>query len=315
MSTIKEASEKLINGEIVIFPTETVYGIGANAHDEAAVAKIFAAKGRPAINPLIVHFYSIDHVLEYFDLTDIQIDLLKNFSPGPLTLIINNNSNKFPKIVTANKNTIGIRIPQNNIARKLIKTAGFPVAAPSANFSMKTSPTSKSHIDPKLSAKCGAILYDDDCDIGLESTIIDTTCYPFSIVRCGYITKEDIEKKLNIKINLIAPENETNPSSPGQLFNHYQADIPIFINRLNFNECTKGDFKIGHGNMECDFNISQNCDLKEMGQNIFKALHQGNKKKLDGTNVFKRIFVAKIENKGIGVAINDKLNRAKKKGR
>lgn len=313
MNKIKQASKKIINGDIVVFPTETVYGIGANALCENAVGKIFNAKKRPPINPLIVHFYSLQHVEKYFNLNDIQKKLFSVFSPGPLTLIIQNTSTLFPKNVTANKKTIGIRIPSNINAIELIKHSGVPIAAPSANLSKKTSPTSTSHLDPFLLQKCGEIIIGDDCEIGLESTIIDTTLPTISIIRSGTITKQDIEEKTGLSVELLQPENEKNPSSPGQLFDHYQADIPIYINQ-NINNKSQDDFTIGHGDVDCDYNLSLTSNLKQMAKNIFKAIHKGNEKNIHNENIYKKILISPIQNKGIGIAINDKLNRAKKKG-
>ena len=188
----EEAADEIIKGKLVLFPTETVYGIGANALDANAVKKIFEAKGRSQDNPLIVHVSDIKMVEEIVEeITDLERKLIENFWPGPLTIIFKRKSNEIiPNVVTANLDTVGIRMPSNLIAKKLIEKSGVPIAAPSANVSGKPSGTNVDDIIEELDGKVEYILDGGSTDIGLESTVIKVDEENINILRPGKITKE-----------------------------------------------------------------------------------------------------------------------------
>ena len=225
ITTIEKASDaiqkgaKIINeGGLVVFPTETVYGLGANAFDERAVAKIFEAKGRPQDNPLIVHISSLEQVKDIAkDIPDKFYELASRFMPGPLTVILNK-SDKIPYIVTAGGETVGIRMPDNKWARELIASSK-PLAAPSANRSKHISPTTAQHVYEDLQGRVELILDDGPCGVGIESTVLDLTCETPTILRPGAITADmllDIVGQVsqNGKVIKIA-------KAPGMKYTHY----------------------------------------------------------------------------------------------
>lgn len=199
---IDEAAEILINGGLVAFPTETVYGLGANALDPEAVAKIYEAKGRPGDNPLIVHIARASNIGELTPvLTPKIIRLIDNFWPGPLTIVLKKKPN-VPDITTGGLDTVAIRMPDDPIALELIKKAGCPVAAPSANISGRPSPTRGEHVVEDLDGKVDAILIGNDCRVGIESTVLDMTGDIPTILRPGILTAEDIEAVLGTKVEM-----------------------------------------------------------------------------------------------------------------
>jgi L-threonylcarbamoyladenylate synthase len=219
MELIKQGSKILRNGGLVSFTTETVYGLGANALDKEAVKRIYAAKGRPSDNPLIVHIESIDK-LEVIckNISEEAVKLIDRFWPGPLTIILDK-TELIPYETSGGLNTIAVRIPSNKMARLLIEYAGVPVAAPSANISGKPSPTNSSHVIHDLNGKIDMILDGGDCDYGIESTVIDMTGKP-RILRPGYVTKSMIEACLGFEVaNDFDVEDE--PKSPGMKYLHY----------------------------------------------------------------------------------------------
>ena len=228
---IKPAALALRCGELVAFPTETVYGLGANALDEAAVAKIFEVKGRPADNPLIIHVSDAEE-LTGIVLGDSEIAklLLKTFSPGPLTLVLPRDCS-VPDIVTAGLDTVAVRIPSHQTALKLIKAAGVPVAAPSANRSGRPSPTRAWHVYEDLSGLIPYIIDDGACEFGLESTVLDLTGSVPVILRPGAITAEMIEKQTGIKV--ISNENISGkdqiPKAPGMKYRHYAPNAQVYV--------------------------------------------------------------------------------------
>lgn len=227
------AGEIIKKGGIVAFPTETVYGLGANAYDEAAIRKIYAAKGRPSDNPLIVHLASVEDVDKVArEMPENAKRLIERFAPGPFTLILKKQPS-IPDIVTAGLDTVGVRIPKNDTARAFIKAAGVPIAAPSANISGKPSPTRAEHVIADLDGKAEAIICGESADIGVESTIIDVTGEIPVILRPGGITKEDIiavcgaaEVSKNVLTDLM--ETET-PKCPGMKYKHYSPDAELTV--------------------------------------------------------------------------------------
>ncbi|NLK72853.1 MAG: threonylcarbamoyl-AMP synthase [Clostridiales bacterium] len=230
--SIQKAANILKEGGIVAFPTETVYGLGANALNEEAIKKIYIAKGRPSDNPLIVHISDINMIHTITEYIPPKYDaLIKAFWPGPLTLIFKKND-KIPDIVTAGLDTVAVRMPDNAIALELINKAGFPVAAPSANISGKPSPTKGEHVIQDLMGKVDAILLGEDCKVGLESTVLDLLSGQPTILRPGGVSKEAIEKAIGEKVldnSLHNVGDKQIASSPGMKYTHYAPKVPVIV--------------------------------------------------------------------------------------
>lgn len=227
---INDFAEKLKLGELIVIPTETVYGLAANALDENAVKKIFATKGRPQDNPLIIHTYSKEKIFEF---TQNQPDyigkLIDTFMPGPLTLVLDKNL-IIPSIVSAGLNTVAIRIPNNEVTLKLLELVDLPLAAPSANKSGRPSPTNAQHIldDYKSDKSIYGLIDDGDCEVGIESTIIKCESDKIIILRPGKVSKEDLENIVDVKIEEYIGKELL---SPGMKYKHYSPDIPVQISK------------------------------------------------------------------------------------
>jgi len=219
-----EAVGFIKEGRLVVFPTETVYGLGANGLDVGAVEKIFAAKVRPQDNPLILHIYSIDQIKDLVEeIPDIAKKCIEEFWPGPLTILFKKSS-KVPGIITAGLDTVAIRMPQNKIALELIRLSRVPIAAPSANISGKPSPTSAKHVVEDLSGKVDMIIDGGETGIGLESTVLDLSGHIPMILRPGGVTEEDLKKiipNITTDSSIIKSDDNLVPKSPGQKYRHY----------------------------------------------------------------------------------------------
>ena len=232
---IKIAAEVIKDGGLVAFPTETVYGLGANALNQTAVANVYAAKGRPSDNPMIVHIADEKGFTELTDLMTEDIKkMMSNFWPGPLTMVVPA-KDIVPKRTTGGLDTVAIRMPVEKIARDLIKYSGFPIAAPSANLSGKPSPTTFEHVKDDMDGRIDCILIGPDCEVGIESTVVDMTGDVPMILRPGIITKEDSEEALGKKILLDPslfgkPGADFKPKSPGMKYKHYapKAEMIVF---------------------------------------------------------------------------------------
>jgi len=305
-ANLKKAKKIIESNNVIGMPTETVYGLAANAYSNKAVKKIFKLKNRPNFNPLIIHFKNLDSLKKDVILNKSFIKLYKTFCPGPITFILNKKTkSKISKIATSQKKTVAVRIPKHQIARKLLKILNFPLAAPSANISSRLSPTSSNDVADEFKNKVKFILDGGRSKIGLESTIIDLTDSP-KILRPGFITPEKISKILKRKIKINRKTKGIN--SPGQLKSHYSPGIPI---KLNAKIPKKDGAVIGFGKefrikKNC-FNLSKNGNLNEAANNLYKTLRKIKDKG------FKSIVVNKIPNIGIGLAINDRLKRASNK--
>jgi L-threonylcarbamoyladenylate synthase len=230
---IDYAAEVIKKGGLVAFPTETVYGIGANSFDEEAVKKIFIAKGRPQDNPLILHIASIDQIYDLAEeFPEKAKKLVKKFWPGPLTVVLKK-SPKVPYINTAGMDTVAIRMPSNPIAHLLIKRAGVPISAPSANVSGRPSPTDASHVIEDLYGKVDVIIDGGKCDVGLESTVIDLTEEIPVILRPGAVTVNMIREVLGeVRLDpflLKKPDRDIKPKSPGMKYKHYSPKAEVYI--------------------------------------------------------------------------------------
>lgn len=297
---ITRAAEILRDGGLVAFPTETVYGLGADARNGRAVARIFEAKGRPAFNPLIVHVATLEMAEQIAVFNEAAQRLASAFWPGPLTLVLPLRPNAgLSPLVTAGLSTIGIRLPAHPAAQKLLTAFNGPIAAPSANPSGKISPTTAAHVAAGLSGRINAILDAGACDVGLESTIIGFDPVP-CLLRSGGLPQEVIETCLGTP--LASHTTTETPTAPGQLTSHYAPTAPL---RLNAKTKRAGELKLGFGpDDNADLNLSPSGDLIEAAANLFHHLHE-----LDAQNAT-AIAVAPIPNTGLGIAINDRLTRA-----
>jgi L-threonylcarbamoyladenylate synthase len=227
--TYSQAVEMLRNGEVVAFPTETVYGLGAVATNGEAVDKIFKAKGRPADNPLIVHVDSKKTALDYaVNVTEKAEKCMDAFWPGALTLIMDAKPETFAGNVTAGLDTVGIRVPDHPIALNLLERLQLPIAAPSANTSGKPSPTLAEHVFHDMDGKIPLILDGGATAVGIESTVLDMTCEPPCILRPGQITKEQIENVIGL-IRSSSDIKTNAPKSPGMKYMHYAPEAPVYL--------------------------------------------------------------------------------------
>ena len=296
---IAQAAEFLRDGYLVAFATETVYGLGANATDGAAVASIYETKGRPSFNPLIAHVASVamaQKLVEWNHWADV---LAAAFWPGPLTLVLPlRDGHGVSPLVTAGLSTLAVRVPAQDAARQLLVQVGGPVAAPSANPSGKISPTTAAHVAAGLDGKIAAILDDGVCAVGVESTIVGLSGDAPMILRPGGLAAEDIAAALGQP--LVVRDAADPLTAPGQLLSHYAPNARV---RLNATSGDAGELLLGFGPMECDLNLSNAGDLTEAAANLFGHLHA-----LDARGL--PIAVANVPETGLGVAINDRLRRA-----
>lgn len=227
---ISEAATLLAQGEIVAFPTETVYGLGANALDPLAVAAIFKAKGRPQDNPLIVHCSTQSQMEPFVEEIPVEARLLMDrFWPGPLTLVLKK-TEQIPMVVTAGLSTVAIRIPDHPLALELLRQTGFPLAAPSANLSGRPSPTRAEHVLNDLKGKIPAILDGGETGWGLESTVLDCTVRPFRLLRPGGVTLEELRALVPVQLSqAMDSESKEAPPSPGMKYQHYAPEAKVIL--------------------------------------------------------------------------------------
>lgn len=303
--SIKEAADFIVRGGVVAFPTETVYGLAANAFDVAAVAKIFTAKGRPSDNPLIVHCSDISQIEEIT--TGINENarlLIDKFFPGPLTLVLNR-SKKIPDIVSAGLGTVGIRIPSLQLARDLIAAAGVPIAAPSANISGKPSPTTWQAVQEDLDGRIDCILQGEPTIFGLESTVVDCTVEPPVILRSGGLTYEKMAQVVPNIVQFTAKDGAL-PKSPGLKHKHYSPNAKVVLvdAKAVISPTEKAAF-IGIEQQNSNFELIRLCqDKAEYAATLFEFFREADRKNI------KVIYCQIIEEKGIGVALMDRLRRA-----
>jgi L-threonylcarbamoyladenylate synthase len=226
--SISVASHLIRDGELVAFPTETVYGLGANVYDTQAIRNIFRVKGRPADNPMIVHIWSIEQVTALVQSIPVMFFVLADrFFPGPLTVVMKKSA-AVPDIVTAGLSTVAIRMPDHPVARQLLRHSAVPIVAPSANLSGKPSPTSADHVRDDLDGKIAAILDGGRCKIGVESTVLDITRRVPVILRPGGVSREEIEDTLRLRVK-IAGTTPKHPSSPGMKYTHYAPEAEVIL--------------------------------------------------------------------------------------
>lgn len=303
-NNISRAAELIKDGRLVAFPTETVYGLGANAYDAPAVASIFAAKGRPSFNPLISHIAEPDMLADYALADQRALFLARTFWPGPLTFVLpRKDENPALDLVCAGLKTITVRCPKHPVALELIRKSGVPVAAPSANRSQTISPTTAPAVYESLGDCVDMILDGGQCAVGVESTILDLTTSQAVLLRAGGITKEELEQALNAPVQ-ISDGNPNRPTSPGQLLKHY---APAKKLRINATSREEGELFIGFGaGYEwAELNLSPVGNLREAAANLFAYM-----RKADKDVRFSRIAMAPIPSEGLGLAINDRIRRA-----
>ncbi|WP_324352672.1 L-threonylcarbamoyladenylate synthase [Methyloceanibacter sp.] len=304
---IAQAAGALAGGEIVAFPTETVYGLGADARNGAAVAKIFAAKERPRFNPLIVHVPDFATAETLVAFNDDARTLAAAFWPGPLTLVAPKRDDcGIADLVTAGLDTLAVRIPGHPVARALLTTAKCPIAAPSANRSGRISPTEAAHVAAELGEIPAMILDGGPCARGLESTVVSLAGAEPVLLRLGAVPRHEIEAALARPV--ARAEDDAPIASPGQLARHYAPQTPL---RLNAADVQPGEVLLAFGPdpLPCDskaINLSHAGDLSEAAAKLFASLRE-----LDEAGSF-GIAVMPIPDEGLGEAINDRLRRAAK---
>ncbi len=302
---IERAGHAIRQGELVIFPTETVYGIGAAAHNPAAVAKLYAAKNRPQFNPLIVHCASKDAAFSLVKTTKLAQQLADAFWPGPMSIVLTSIRNSpICSLARAGLDSVALRVPANPICQELLQCAGMPVVAPSANPSGRLSPTNVAHLDSALMAKCAEIIDAGKCESGIESTIIDARNRIPVILRPGPITHSQIEDYLGTKCvyaSSVSSPTSIAPIAPGQLASHYAPIAPL---RMNATGKQEGEIFIGFNTTNADFHLTKSGNLEEAAAHLFDMLHLADKQNPLA------IAVAPIPNIGVGEAINERLERA-----
>ena len=296
------AAEIIRQGGLVAFPTETVYGLGANIFDEAAIAKVFEAKGRPADNPLIVHIADVEQIrLLTGGLSTAAETLLQAFAPGPITVVVPR-SEKVPLSATAGLDTIGIRMPGLLLAQAFLTECGVPVAAPSANLSGKPSPTTWQAVKEDLDGRIDCILQGSDSEIGLESTVVDCTAEPPVILRAGSVSLEQIQNVVPGTKLLTAGGVEA-PRSPGLKHRHYSPRAKVVVG-VPETEVLNTAF-IGLVKPGIDLQISRICeDIEEYARSLYEFFRE-----CDRMGV-QTVYCQPVDASGIGAALMDRIRRA-----
>lgn len=308
MNDLKKAASIIKNSDLVAFPTETVYGLGADACSQEACLKIFEAKGRPANNPLIVHVASVQEAKDIVHFND-DAEKLANLWPGPLTLVLPKKDNAIlAQCVTAGLNSVAIRIPADPIALNLIRESGCPIAAPSANKSGTLSSTSYEHVRKNFGDEIFILPSNGNATYGLESTIIDLTSPKPTILRFGFITPAVLEKVLGREVFIASKLSEI--KAPGMLLKHYAPKTKVRLNADGALRSSEVGLNFGKSKLNGlgSLNLSDGADMIEAAANLFDYLH--NLDEFCQKNNINTIAVAPIPNTGIGLAMNDRLSRA-----
>jgi L-threonylcarbamoyladenylate synthase len=299
--SLAEAGRLLREGRLVAFPTETVYGLGGDATCDRAVAAIFEAKGRPSFNPLIIHVAAAAEAEALVQLDDRARLLMARFWPGPLTLVLPRRTDSpISLLASAGLDTLAVRMPDHPVALDLIRSAGCPLAAPSANRSGAVSPTLAEHVVESLGARVSLVLDGGPCRVGVESTVLDLTTATASLLRPGGIAAEDVEAVLGAPLARAAADPDL-PRSPGMLASHYAPSLPV---RLNAAAAAADEALLGFGAIAGTLTLSADSDLQEAAANLFAML------RLLDRGPHRAIAVAPIPEHGLGLAINDRLRRA-----
>ncbi len=307
-AAIRDAAAMLRFGHLVAFPTETVYGLGADATNGEAVARIFEAKGRPRFNPLIVHVLRQDRAEALVRFDDLSLKLAKAFWPGPLTLVLPKvDGCRVADLATAGLDTLAIRVPAHEAAASLLAAVDRPVAAPSANRSGHVSPTTAEHVAADLGDRVAMILDAGPATVGLESTIVGFDDGEPVLLRAGGVPVEALSEAAGVNVRIASHETDARPNAPGRLASHYAPRAPL---RLNATEPRRGEAWLGFGpgGPEEDgvsvINLSPSGNLVEAAARLFAGLRTLDASGADG------IAVAPVPETGLGLAINDRLRRA-----
>ncbi|MEX0283045.1 MAG: L-threonylcarbamoyladenylate synthase [Paracoccaceae bacterium] len=295
---LDRAADLLRAGQVVAFPTETVYGLGADARNGEAVAAVYAAKGRPSFNPLIAHVADLEQAQALVEWSDEAERLACAFWPGPLTMVLPlKPGHEVSGLVTAGLDTLAVRVPAHPVAQGLLQRVGGPVAAPSANPSGRISPTTAAHVLSGLDGRIAAVVEAGSSAVGLESTIVGLSGDPV-LLRPGGVPREEIERVLGREVP--SPEEVSKITAPGQMLSHYAPRARVV---LNHQRAEPGGVMLGFGDVDGDLNLSPAGSLTEAASNLFEYLHR-----LDA--MARPIAVAPIPDAGLGAAINDRLQRA-----
>ncbi len=304
--TLEDAAKIIREGGLVAMPTETVYGLAADATNDKAVAKIFEAKGRPQFNPLIVHVASPAMAKRYVEISPLAETLMAAFWPGPLTLVLpRRKDSDLSLLVSAGLDSVGVRAPNHELAQALIGAADRPLAAPSANRSGTISPTRAGHVKDSLGERVDMILDGGPCPVGVESSIVKIDGETATLLRPGGIAREDIERVLGRRLKSAQGKIE----APGMMTSHYAPDAAM---RLDARDQKDGEAFLGFGAVRgggpAALNLSETGDLAEAAANLFAYLREADR--MAKTQGFKTIAVARVPMDGLGEAINDRLKRA-----
>jgi len=311
MNSIQKAADIIRAGGIVSFPTETVYGLGADARSPEAVARIFEAKNRPFFDPLIVHIAEQDQLFTLTrDLPHQALKLTGRFWPGPLTIVVPRSS-AVPDIVTAGLDTVGVRMPDHTVALELIRVAGLPIAAPSANPFGYISPTRASHVQRQLGSRVDMILDGGPCTVGVESTIIGIRSDgSIALLRAGGIPVEEIEESAGMRVAL--PDEVSGPEAPGQLKVHYSPSTPVKIidssREIDIDDSSAGFIFFTRPLQDIPGDryevLSEEGNLREAASRFFSAMHR-----LDSLGL-RVIYAERVPEHGLGRAIMDRMRKA-----
>jgi len=299
---IAAAAQALREGKLVAFPTETVYGLGADATNDAAVARVYAAKGRPSFNPLIAHVPDIGSALVLGEFSAEAKALAQAFWPGPLSLVVPRAAScPVSLLASSGLDSIAIRVPSHPVALDLLKAVGRPVVAPSANPSGRISPTTAEHVRRHLKDKLAMVLDGGRCKVGVESSVVSFMEGAPKLLRQGGVPRREIEKVLGHEVAV--ESHSARPHAPGQLTSHYAPHAEL---RLNAESPRAGEAYLGFGPLHAHgpWTLSATGDLVEAAASLFRLLHE-----IDATGVA-RIAVAPVPHHGLGEAINDRLMRA-----
>lgn len=321
-ASLNKGAEIIRQGGTVAFPTETVYGLGANALNEEAVRKIYKAKGRPSDNPLIVHVSNIETLKQLTDnVSELNEKLMDAFWPGPLTLLFRKRK-QVPNVITGGLQTVAVRMPRNEIALRLIQKAGVPLVGPSANLSGKPSPTRTEHVIDDLMGRVDAIILGEDCPVGLESTVMDALSKPPVILRPGGISKEQIEEIIGKTMinNELNDRGQGIPKAPGMKYTHYAPKAPVIVFKGNISnmiqkinhvkgEKEKEGFKVGilatdetiKAYKGCVYSVGSRKQIKSVAGNLFHVLRCFDKEDID------IILAESFDTGGMGLAIMNRM--------
>lgn len=298
---VARAAEILRAGGLVALPTETVYGLAADAMNPMAVARVFEAKGRPRFNPLIVHVADLDAVADVAELSQLAHRLAKAFWPGPMTLVLPSRG-VAANLVSGGLQTVAVRVPAHPLAQLVLREFGGPIAAPSANLSGQVSPTKAAHVVAGLGARVDAILDGGPCTVGVESTILAPGPNGVRLLREGGIAREEVEAVLGAPVS--ADLTPGRVEAPGQMERHYATAAPLVMGGA----ASDGEIMIGFGPAGGDLSLSPSGDLVEAAARLFAVLHEADA--LARQRRASAIRVAEIPESGLGRAINDRLRRA-----